>query len=481
MIKKLTVWSLAMLVFCTGLVVDTHAQKSRTSKRKPATPAVTNDKTRARRVASTATPTPTPVESEQPKKDPESVTPLGAAIGTKPAETEKQPEEKPAAKTEAPKPTTPAPPDESIDGLRAQINDAAEGPERLKLRLKLADLLVTEGDKTEAVAELHRVATSEVLDPASFYNLGNAFARLAETDGAVGAYRKAIEQRRGRYSKAYNNLGVVLLRAGRWDEAQEAFLSALKLESFRYAEASYNLGRLYAARGDHDLAVREWRRAVTVDPMHKAAAQAISGIRSDYRITVAATGTSTPTRAKDTAVAEKSRSTNVARSFKPLTLDQTSYDYLQRGRSAAERGNLVEAVDHFRRVISREGGYFGPANLEASYALLTLKKYEEALPYLVQVSTREGARYPISYFHLARLYELKGDFPLAEAAFSQAVAAYGSTNAQFLLDLSRVREKQSNFKGALEAMERYVAAMDQQGTKPSWSEEKLAALRTKIN
>jgi len=33
---------------------------------------------------------------------------------------------------------------------------------------------------------------------------------------AISAYKTAIEQRKGYYSRAYNNLGVMLLRAGRW-------------------------------------------------------------------------------------------------------------------------------------------------------------------------------------------------------------------------------------------------------------------------
>src|SRR6185369_9484048 len=104
----------------------------------------------------------------------------------------------------------------------------------------------------------------------------NSLARLDDNNGAVEAYRKAIDQRKGNYSRALNNLGVVLLRIGRWDESYDALLSALKLESFRYSEASYNLGRLYAARGQSDLAVREWRRALAVDPKHSAAAAALS-------------------------------------------------------------------------------------------------------------------------------------------------------------------------------------------------------------
>src|SRR5262249_32602585 len=151
---------------------------------------------------------------------------------------------------------------------------------------------------------------------------------------------------------------------------------------------------------------------------------------------------------------------------KTLAIDQVSFDFLQRARNASEQGKFTEAVENYRNVVNRQGGYFAPANLEMSYALLTLKRYDEALGNLVQVSTRDGARYPISYFHLARTYELKGDLKNAEAAFSQAVGAYQPVNAQFLLDLARVREKQGDFKGALDALERYVTLMQDQGQRP---------------
>ena len=182
------------------------------------------------------------------------------------------------------------------------------------------------------------------------------------------------------------------------------------------------------------------------------------------------------------AVAEKPPAAKVspsARAAKALAIDQASFDFLQRARTASEQGKTLDAIDNYRRVLSRQGGYFAPANLELSYALLSLKRYDEALGNLLQVSQRDGARYPISYFHLARVYELKGELKLAEAAFSQAVTAHIPAHTNFLLDLSRVREKQGDFKGALEAMERYVAAQQQQGQKPTWCDERLAQLRAK--
>src|SRR5215213_8379611 len=172
--------------------------------------------------------------------------------------------------------------------LREQIQAAATAAERNQLQLKLADLLASTGHKTEALAALQLIAKSDAFDPTGFYNLGNSFARLGDSEAAIAAYKTAIEQRKGRYSRAYNNLGVVLLRAGRWDDAYDSLLSALKLESFRYAEASYNLGRVYAARGQNDLAAREWRRVLAFDPKHDAAKQALASGGNDERIVVAA-------------------------------------------------------------------------------------------------------------------------------------------------------------------------------------------------
>lgn len=377
---------------------------------------------------------------------------------------------------------------DTIAQLREQIEAASIIQDRNRLQLKLAEELVKTGYKTEALKELFLVLNANGFDPIGYYNLGNAFARLGESESAITAYRRAIEQRHGNYSRAQNNLGVVLLREGRWDEAYDAFNAALRVEHFRYAEASYNLGRLYAARGQSDLAVREWRRALVVDPKHSAAAQAIARGEDEPEIVVAKASPAPAKPAKSVSAAS-ARSTPVTattakaaaapRPAKTLALDQMSFDFLQRARAASERGKMEEAIDNFRRLLNRQNGYFPPANLELSYALLSLKRYDEAQAQLLQVSQRDGARYPVSYFHLARLYELKGDLKRAEAAFAQVVEAYVPANNQFLLDLSRVREKLGDYKGAVEAMERYVKLSEQQGAKPAWGDQRLAELRAK--
>jgi len=180
--------------------------------------------------------------------------------------------------------------------------------------------------------------------------------------------------------------------------------------------------------------------------------------------------------------ATKEKSGGVKRasaSFRPLTVDRESYDMLQRARSSREGGRKEEAAKFYGRVLSRNNGFFPPANLELSFVLSDLKRHEEAAETLETVTKREGARYPIAYYHLGRQYEKLGRLDLAAEAFEKAVALYGDANPQFLLDLSRVREKEGNAEAALTAMETYVRISQSQGRILSWSDERLAQLRQK--
>jgi tetratricopeptide (TPR) repeat protein len=492
-----------LIASVVSVLVNAVAFGQTTQKKKPQSRSKTSastDKTRAPRIVHATDAAPASQTSEAPRTATEtasqSSTPASVNVSTPVSNSTAKPAEKAAEQTsETPSQITPAEtPTATVSDpmmtLRDEINAASTPQDRIRLQLELADMLLANGKRTEAVAELRSITTVEVFDPQGFYNTGNALARLGDTNEAVNAYKKAIEQRKGRYSRALNNLGVVLMRVGRWDESQDAFLEALKVEGFRYAEASYNLGRLYASRGQKDLAIREWRRALAVDPEHKAAARFLANAGTDDMVTVetpvpvrtvarnsnnrTATSPVTPP-----AAPERPAHTNPGISTKPLALDPVSFGFLQKARSASERGKPLEAIANYQRVISRQSGYFAPANLEMSYLLIGLRRNDEALANLVQVANRDGSRYPISYFHLGRLYEIKGELKLAETSYTHTVAAY-SHNSQFLLDLSRVREKLGDLKGALEAMEQFVVLVKNDGRDLVWPEERVTALRQKI-
>jgi tetratricopeptide (TPR) repeat protein len=422
---------------------------------------------------------------------------------------------------------------ERLRVLRAQIEAAKTDAERARIERLLIDYLVALGKKSEAVAELRVMSRADRLDPIGFYNIGNALARLGDTDTAIDAYRKAISQRHGNYARALNNMGVMFLRQGRWDEAQEAFASALRLENFRYGEASYNLGRVYSARGEADLAIREWSRALAVEPNHADAAIALarayaedgsperglevldgfvarrgpSAEMADARREIlfgsgativgakpnstpgaalsvsasAAANASSDADARKSVSGKSTGSTRASEALRSLTVDKETYDLLQRARAAREGGRHEEAARFYQRVLAREHGFFPPANLELGFVLSELKRHEEAAETLSAVAKREGARYPIAYFYLGRQYELLGRLGPAAEAFERAASAYGDTNPQFLLDLSRVREKEGNAQAALDAMENYVRISRSLGRLPDWSAARLDELREKAS
>jgi predicted negative regulator of RcsB-dependent stress response len=277
------------------------------------------------------------------------------------------------------------------------------------------------------------------------------------------------------------------MRQGHWYEAHYNLTQALRLESFHYAEASYNLGRLYATQGQMDLAIREWRRALSVNPNHSAATQAMLRARIEDVITVSSQQANKGTSGLKGSNEPGTATTNIgsagslptASSSKDLRIDPVTYSHLQRARSARERGKNEEALKHYRVVISRLGGYFGPANLELSYVLIALMQQDAALDNLRALTSKDGSRYPVGFYHLGRIYEARGDFEEAAEAFGQAARYYADANPQFLLDVSRVREKLGDYNRALAALQEYLAAMERQGMKPQWAEERLAALRQK--
>jgi tetratricopeptide (TPR) repeat protein len=405
---------------------------------------------------------------------------------------------------------------EGADDLRAKMKEAKTDAERARLRRALAERLAADGNSAGAVAELSAMLSAEHFDPAGFYNVGNALARLGESNMAVEAYRKAIAQRRGNYSRAQHNLGVVLVRLGRWEEALSALQSALRLEGNRYPEASYNLGRLHALRGEAGLAIDAWTRTLAHQPEHVDAAVALArtlaedgdpeqglAVLDAFARRFSSRGATAP-RAVEVARGEIIAARNVAQLadggrhasgasragasstsatpsslLRANSLDQQTYDLLRRARAARDGERHEESAALYRRVIERRGGYFPPANLELGYSLTNLLRDPEAIDALEPVAAKDGPRYPVAFYHLGRLYERTGQLARARDAYARAAALYGDDNPQILLDLSRVREKAGDAGGAAESMEAYVLATARLGGTPEWAREQLARLRQK--
>jgi len=404
-----------------------------------------------------------------------------------------------------------------LERLRAEIKDAKPGADRARLQRALVDRLVALKRQPEALDALRLMIHEDRYDPPFFFNTGNALARLGDASAAEDAYRKAISQRRGNYSRALNNLGVILIRQGHWDEARETLAAALMQENYTYAEASYNLGRLHLLRGESDLAIREWLRTLRLEPAHAEAAAALAraytedgdaarGISvldsfvarstrtgagvpreiSEARRELVTAVTTTTTAEDADAVNPKTvgghevRPAKTGAKFRAHEVDRATYDLLRTARTERESGKVEEAVKDYRGVLARSpGGYFAPANLELGATLINLKRDEEAIAALLPLTQKDAARYPIAFYHLGRLFERQGHLARAAESFQRAAELYGDVNPQVLIDLSRLREKAGDNAGALAAVNDYAAALGRQGTVPAWVAERQAKLQQK--
>jgi tetratricopeptide (TPR) repeat protein len=423
--------------------------------------------------------------------------------------------------------------DAEIESLRARIASTPEGAARARLRQELVERLARAERKQEAVELLRSMLAEQRFDPQFFYNTGNALARLGESESAIEAYRKAAGQRRGNYARAQHNLGVVLIRLGRWEEAEEALTAALKLENYNYAEASYNMGRLHSLRGEAGLAIAEWTRTLHLKADHADAAVALAralaedgdpdaalAILDSFGARLSRRGASTPREvtvargeivafanvAGERDVAKGSTRSNALRSssgsatrgrdamdsssvvrearrpgvLRPLVVGRQAYDLLRRARAARDADRKEDAVALYRRAIESNDGYFAPANLELGYTLAGLNREEEAVASLLVVIRREGARYPVAFYHLGRFYEHLNQLAQSAEAFARAAELLGDESPQFLIDLSRVREREGKDVEALAAAVRYVQEMEKTGDAPEWARERVAHLQKKM-
>jgi predicted Zn-dependent protease len=116
--------------------------------------------------------------------------------------------------------------------------------------------------------------------------------------------------------------------------------------------------------------------------------------------------------------------------------------------------------------------------MEMGFTLFAMRRPEEAAATLLAVVRRDGARYPLVFYHLGRIYEHLGRLGEAGEAFARAAELAGDESPQFYVDLSRVREREGRGADALSAAEAYVRVTARgSGGAPEWARERVERLR----
>ena len=142
-------------------------------------------------------------------------------------------------------------------------------PERPEPYHRLAVVADRQRRHDEAQQLYTRALQLSPRDPELFNDLGYCFYLQGKLEKAESALRKAVRLEPDN-SRFHNNLGMVLGQQQRHDEALEAFAA-----TGSDADAFFNLAFVYASQDQHEEAKSCFRQALSLDPTHDQAREAL--------------------------------------------------------------------------------------------------------------------------------------------------------------------------------------------------------------
>ncbi len=198
-------------------------------------------------------------------------------------------------------------------------------------------------------------------------------------------------------SFAHNNLGLVLAQRGALQEAIKEFRRAVEIDPF-FVEAYTNLGNFLAQRGSRDEATVQLRRALEIDPGFVKARNTLANILVDKGDL-------------DQAIAHLRKALE--------TNPQFAMTHYNLGRALAKHGDMDEAMTQYRQAIQIDPG---DAESHNNLGLLLLNRGDigqatEQFRYAIEANPN----YARAYFNLGTLYAHQNRLDDAVQNFQQAL------------------------------------------------------------
>ena len=278
--------------------------------------------------------------------------------------------------------------DAAIDAFRHALS---ERPPFQKAANNLILTLVKAGHGEEAVMRAKALVAEAPRDADRYFTLGLAESEQ-DVDAAIATFRRVLELEPG-HTLARYNLALVLKRADRLPEAVETLTRAIEIEP--RPEAFYTLGVIYWQQGDSDGATRALRRATAMDSRYADAYYTLGAVlaaRKDWNGASDALRRAIAIRpempgAHDTLARVLQQSGDAAggtaefaeaqRLRTRAALEQEAGVWTAVGSRTAESGNLVAALDQFRRATAVFDGY-APAHYQIGLVLQRLGEPDAA-------------------------------------------------------------------------------------------------------
>lgn len=126
------------------------------------------------------------------------------------------------------------------------------------------------GELEEAI-ERYRMSLSVAPSAEAHTFLGWAYSHRNDLDAAIEECHKAIEVDPA-FGNPYNDIGAYFIELKRYDEAipwLKRAMEATRYESYHYPHL--NLGRVYVRKGMFSDAIREFKKALAIEPRYTPA------------------------------------------------------------------------------------------------------------------------------------------------------------------------------------------------------------------
>ena len=382
------------------------------------------------------------------------------------------------------------------DAIRELIAASKLRQDDAMLLLKLGRENLNAGHWKNAVEYLNR---SLALKPSveAYTDLGNAYAKLNDTEAAFQAYSEAIKLNSESEITHYN-LGGGLRELGRHQEAAAAFKRAIEIKK-DFREAVFNLALTYETLGEHEKFLDTMKEALRLDPNNlvvvgkyglalRANLKFVEAIEPLKRVSDAR-----PNEVEDlyllgnTYLMAQKYDQAIKTLSRVLVLQPSHADARDRLRVAGARKNLLPKLDQYKRDAS-ENPQQASARINLADTYYALSMYAEAEPeYLKAVELEPtNARHHgklcvnyaewtkhekavacyqeaikkdpnhVYYFSLGHLYESLGKPDEAIAAYKQSLEKK-PTFTVALYQLAGVYLKKRELRNAIEPLRKLLA------------------------
>ncbi|MGD0061307.1 MAG: tetratricopeptide repeat protein [Verrucomicrobiia bacterium] len=143
-------------------------------------------------------------------------------------------------------------------------NTLMKNPQCWLAHNNLGDVLLREGNVSEAIGHYEQVLWIKPDYAVAHYNLGNALTGSGRLPEAIAQYEQALRLKPD-FAEVHNNLGIALRGSGRIPEAIEHLQQALRLKP-DYPEAHYALGITLGQAGNLPEAIEHLQQALRLKP-----------------------------------------------------------------------------------------------------------------------------------------------------------------------------------------------------------------------